>query len=313
MIERHERICVLGGRGLVGSSLVRSLQTQGFTDVISPGRAQVDLREQASVRAFFLQQQPRYVIMAAGTVGGIMANSTRPADFIYDNTMMAANVVESCRLARVQKLMLLGSTCIYPKHAPQPIQESSLLQGALEPTNEWYAVAKIAAIKMGQAYRRQYGMDIISVMPTNLYGPGDNFDPETSHVLPGLMRKMHDAKREGRAELALWGTGKPRREFLFVGDLVEALVFLMDNYSDEEIINVGSGVDLTIADLAALVADKVGFRGQLTYDPSRPDGTPIKLTDISKILALGWKPKTDLAQGIENTYRWFLEHHSLVT
>lgn len=307
-MNKESKILVLGARGLVGSALALGLQERGYTNLLTPGRKELDLMEQQATRDYFEQNKPEYVFMGAGTVGGIVANSTRPAEFIYDNMMMAANVVESSRRSKVTKLMLLGSTCIYPKYAPQPIAEKSLLAGPLEPTNEWYAVAKIGGIKLGQAYRKQYGMDIISVMPTNLYGPRDNFDPVSSHVLPGLIRKMHDAREKGAPEVTLWGTGKPRREFLYVEDLVDALIFLMLNYSEEEIINAGSGKDVTIAELAAQVANAVGFQGKLVYDSSYPDGTPLKMSDSTRLLALGWKPKVELAEGIQKSYQWFLEN-----
>jgi GDP-L-fucose synthase len=306
-MKTNSRVCVFGHRGLVGSALTESLQKLGH-EVLVATRSEVDLREQVELRQFFEQRKPQYVFMAAGTVGGIVANSTRPAEFIYDNTLMCANVVDCCRRYAVDKLMLLGSTCIYPKHAPQPIREECLLTGPLEPTNEWYAVAKINAIKIGQAYRSQYGTDIISVMPTNLYGPRDNFDLVSSHVMPALIRKMHEAKSTGAPEVTLWGTGSPRREFLHVQDLVDALLFLMNHYSEPEIVNVGTGSDLTIAALAALVAEAVGYRGRIAYDTSKPDGTPIKCSDSSKLLALGWKPKIDLVSGIRETYLWFLDH-----
>ena len=306
-MDKNERVCVFGHRGLVGSALREALQNGGH-DVITANRSEVDLREQAQIRKFFEDRKPTSIFMAAGTVGGIVANSTRPAEFIYDNTVMAANVVECCRRYGVKKVMLLGSTCIYPKHAPQPIKEESLLSGPLEPTNEWYAVAKINAIKIGQAYRSQYGLDVISVMPTNLYGPRDNFDLVSSHVMPALIRKMHDAKQAAASEVTLWGTGTPRREFLHVRDLVDALLFLMDTYSEPDIINVGTGSDITISALAAAVAEIVGYRGAIAYDTSKPDGTLLKCSDSSKILALGWKPKIELLEGIRETYAWFLEN-----
>ena len=307
-MKLDSKICVLGQSGLVGSALHQRLVADGHTRLIAADRQRIDLREQAQVRAFFEESRPEYVFMAAGKVGGIVANSTRPAEFIYDNTMMMANVIEASRRVGVTKLMLLGSTCIYPKLAPQPIAETALLTGPLEPTNEWYAVAKINAIKMGQAYRSQYGMDIISVMPTNLYGPGDNFDLTSSHVLPALIRKMHEARTQGLDEVVIWGTGTPRREFLHVYDLVDALIFLMQSYSDEAIINVGTGREVSIGTLARVVAEAVGFAGNISYDTSKPDGTPLKLSDTSKLFALGWKPTIALEQGIASTYQWFLEH-----
>jgi GDP-L-fucose synthase len=302
------KIFVAGHRGLVGSAIVRRLQQLGYTNLLLRTRAETDLTSAAAVNAFFEEQRPEYVFLAAAKVGGILANSTYPADFLRDNLAIQLNVIEAARRYGAAKLEFLGSSCIYPKYAPQPMKEECLLTGALEPTNEWYAIAKIAGIKLCQAYRRQYGFNAISLMPTNLYGPGDNFDLNHSHVLPALIRKFHEAKTERRPEVVVWGTGQPRREFLHVDDLASAAVFLMENYNEPEIINVGSGHDTTIADLAALVQRIVGFTGSLVFDSSKPDGTPRKLLEVSRLNALGWRPAIDLESGIESTYKWFLEH-----
>jgi GDP-L-fucose synthase len=300
------KVFVAGARGLVGSALVRALGGRGFTRIVGPARNVLDLRDGAAVEKFFAAEKPEYVFMAAAKVGGIVANDTHPADFIRDNLAIQTNVIDAAYRHGVRKLCFLGSSCIYPRLAPQPITESSLLTGPLEPTNEWYAVAKIAGIKMCQAYARQHAFNAISVMPTNLYGPGDNFDLQTSHVLPALLRKFHSAKQRGDATVTVWGTGTPRREFLYVDDLADALCFLMERYDSPDIINVGCGADVTIAELAALVGDIVGFRGTLTFDRSKPDGTPRKLLDVSKLSALGWRAKTALADGIRSTYAWYL-------
>jgi GDP-L-fucose synthase len=302
------KIFVAGHRGLVGSAIVRRLQQLGYTNLLLRTRAETDLTSAAAVNAFFEEQRPEYVFLAAAKVGGILANSTYPADFLRDNLVIQLNVIEAARRYGAAKLEFLGSSCIYPKYAPQPMKEECLLTGALEPTNEWYAIAKIAGIKLCQAYRRQYGFNAISLMPTNLYGPGDNFDLNHSHVLPALIRKFHEAKAERRPEVVVWGTGQPRREFLHVDDLASAAVFLMENYNEPEIINVGSGDDTTIADLAALVQRIVGFTGSLVFDSSKPDGTPRKLLDISRLNALGWRPAIDLESGVASTYKWFLDH-----
>jgi len=299
------RIYIAGHRGLVGSALVRCCQRQGFTRVIVRDRAQLDLRDGHAVTQFFAAEQPEYVFLAAATVGGIHANDSRPADFIRDNLLIAGNVIDAAWRAGARKLLFLGSSCIYPKLAPQPLREEYLLTGALEPTNEWYAMAKLAGLKMCQAYRRQYGFDAITLLPTNLYGPGDNFDLETSHVLPALLRKIDTARAEGSDRVVLWGSGTPRREFLFVDDLADACLFLMENYSDERPINVGCGEDLTIRELAELIAKVVGFKGRFETDPSRPDGTPRKVLDVSHLSALGWKPRVDLETGISRTYVWY--------
>ena len=299
------RIFVAGHRGLVGSALCRRLRDAGFSDLVLRTRAELDLRDGAAVRAFFAAEKPEYVFLAAARVGGILANSTRPAEFIYDNLAIEVNVIDAACHAGVKKLEFLGSSCIYPKFAGQPIRESALLTGPLEPTNEWYAIAKIAGIKMAQAYRRQYGFHAISLMPTNLYGPGDNFNLESSHVLAALIRKFHDATQSGAPEVEIWGTGEPRREFLHVDDLAAAAVHLMLDYDEEEIINVGAGEDISIRELAGLVAEVARYRGRLRFDSSKPDGTPRKLLDVSRLNALGWKPRIALREGIRATYEWF--------
>ena len=307
-MNKQDRIYVAGHRGLVGSAIVRRLQADGYDNLLTRTSRELDLREQQAVRDFFAVEKPDYVILAAARVGGILANDNWPADFIYDNLMMEANVIHASYENDVRKLLALGSTCIYPKMAAQPLKEEYLLSGPLEPTNEWYAVAKIAGIKLCQAYQRQYGCKFIAAMPTNLYGPGDNFDLEKSHVLPAMIRKFHEAKLGQSRSVTLWGTGKALREFLYVDDLADACVFLLQEYDDPEIINIGVGDDLTIADLADMVRDVVGFDGEIVYDASKPDGTPRKLVDTSKINALGWQAKTGLRDGIENTYRWFLDN-----
>jgi len=303
-------IFVAGERGLVGSALVRALGTRGYTNLISAPRATLDLREQAAVDRFFADRRPEYVFMAAARVGGIAANDSYPADFIRDNLLMQNNLIDAAYRNGVRKFCFLGSSCIYPRLAPQPLREDSLLTGPLEPTNEWYAIAKIAGVKMCQAYARQHGFRAISVMPTNLYGPGDNFDLRMSHVLPALIRKFHEAKTVRGDAVTVWGTGTPRREFLHVDDFADALCFLMTAYDSSEIINVGCGEDMTIAELANLVREVIGFQGELVFDRSKPDGTPRKLLDVSKMTALGWKPRIALRDGIGSTYRWFLEHAS---
>ena len=302
MIPREAKIWVAGHRGLVGSAIVRALQARGYERVVTRTSAELDLREQAAVRAFYAAERPEYVFVAAAKVGGILANDTYPAEFLYDNLMIEANVIHGAHAAGVKKLLFLGSTCIYPKLAPQPLREEYLLTGPLEPTNEWYAVAKIAGIKLCQAYRRQYGAHFIAAMPTNLYGPGDNFDPAGSHVLPALIRKFHEAKVAGAPEVVVWGSGVPRREFCHVDDCAEACLRLMEVYDEAEIVNIGVGEDLTIAELAALVARVVGYGGAIVYDLSRPDGTPRKLVDVSRIHALGWRARIPLEQGIRETY-----------
>ncbi|BDG26765.1 GDP-L-fucose synthase [Thermus thermophilus] len=311
-MDKGSKIYVAGHRGLVGSAILRKLRAEGYTNLVTRTRQELDLRDQAAVNRFFEEERPEYVFLAAAKVGGILANSTYPADFIRDNLLIQTHVIDAAYRYGVKKLLFLGSSCIYPKHAPQPLKEGYLLTGPLEPTNEPYAVAKIAGIKMCQAYRRQYGFNAISLMPTNLYGPGDNFDLQTSHVLPALIRKFHEAKEGGRKEVVVWGTGTPRREFLHVDDLADAALFLMKHYESEEIINVGVGEDISIRELAELIARIVGFEGEIVYDTTKPDGTPRKLLDTSRLFALGWRPKIPLEEGIRQTYRWFLEHRAEV-
>jgi GDP-L-fucose synthase len=306
-MPKEARIYVAGHGGLVGSAVVRRLQAGGFTNVLTATRAQLDLRDQGAVNTWFEQNRPDYVFLVAGTVGGILANSTRPAEFIYDNLMIHGTVVEASHRVSVTKLLYLGSSCIYPRHATQPITEEQLLTGPLEPTNEWYAIAKIAGIKLCQAYRRQYGSDFISAMPTNLYGPEDNFDLSSSHVLPALIRKFHDAKQSGGKEVEIWGTGSPMREFLHVDDLADACVFLIENYSDDMHINVGTGVDLSIRELAEKVRDVVYPAAELRFDTSKPDGTPRKVLDVTRLNNLGWSPSYTLDSGLASTYQWFLD------
>jgi len=305
-VEKSSKIYVAGHRGMVGSAIVRALKKEGFTNIISRTSSELDLRNQNQVNAFFDQEKPEYVFLAAAKVGGIIANSQYKADFIYDNLMMEANVVRAAHEVRVKKLMLLGSSCIYPKFAEQPIKEESLLTGALEPTNDAYAVAKIAGIKLCQSYHEQYKDNFISVMPSNLYGFGDNYHPQNSHVLPALIRRFHEAKINKLPSVVMWGTGTPRREFLFADDLAEACLFLMKGYDSPEIINIGTGTDVSIQELAQLVAEIVGYEGEIKNDLSKPDGTPRKLMDVSKIHSLGWRHKTDLRKGIEQAYHDFL-------
>jgi GDP-L-fucose synthase len=303
------RIFVAGHRGLVGSALVRRLERDGGAGILTATREQLDLRDQAAVNYWFKANRPEYVYLVAGTVGGILANSTRPAEFIYDNMMIHATVVHAAHLYGVKKLLYLGSSCIYPRNCSQPMREEELLSGYLEPTNESYAVAKIAGIKLCQAYRTQYGANFISAMPTNLYGPNDNFSLTSSHVLPALIRKFHDAKTSGARDVTIWGTGTPRREFLHVDDLADACVFLMERYERGEHINIGTGEDLSIRELSELVRDVVHPDATLVFDPSKPDGTPRKLLDVSRLHALGWRHRTQLREGIESTYTWFLQNH----
>ena len=304
---KDSRILVAGHRGLVGAAIVRALQSGGYSNLILRSRSEVDLREAHAVDGFFAESRPEYVFLAAAKVGGVLANDTYPVDFLQENLAIETSVLSACHRHGVKKVQVLGSSCIYPKLAPQPLKEEYLLTGPLEPTNEWYAIAKIAGIKLAQAYRKQYGMQAISLMPTNLYGPHDNFDLNSSHVLPALIRKAHEAKLAGQPELVIWGTGSPRREFLHVDDLASACLLLMERYDSGEIINVGTGEDLTIKELAEMVCAVVGFRGTLRYDTSKPDGTPRKLLDISRIRALGWSPRIALRDGIQQTYQWFLE------
>lgn len=307
-LSTDARVYVAGHRGLVGSALLRRLEAEGFDHLIIRDRAELDLTDQAAVRAFFAEEKPEMVFLAAARVGGIQANNSYPADFIRDNLQIQSHVIDASWRAGVRKLLFLGSSCIYPKHATQPMREDCLLTGPLEPTNEWYAVAKIAGIKMCQAYRRQYGFNAISLMPTNLYGPGDNFHLENAHVLPALIHRFHLAKERGDATVTIWGSGTPRREFLHVDDLADAAMFAMRHYDDEQLVNVGTGVDVTIAELAAMVREVVGYRGELVFDTSKPDGTPRKLLDVSRLGSLGWSSGIGLADGLESTYRWFLQN-----
>lgn len=310
--SRDAKIYVAGHKGLVGSAILRRLQEEGFSRLVTRDRSELDLTDQAAVSEFFANERPDFVVLAAARVGGIHANNTYSADFIRDNLLIQNHVIDAAWRSGVRKLLLLGSSCIYPKLAPQPMTEDCLLTGPLEPTNEWYAIAKIAGIKMCQAYRRQYGFNAISLMPTNLYGPGDNFHLEKAHVLPALIHKFHLAKERGDAVVTIWGTGKPRREFLHVDDLADAALFTMRHYDEEEIINVGTGTDVTIAELAQIVRDVVGYRGELRFDTSKPDGTPRKLLDVGRLEALGWSARTGLAEGVRNTYAWFLAHREVL-
>ena len=300
------KIYVAGHRGLVGSAIWRALQRQGFARLVGRTRAELDLLDTAAVNAFYAAEKPDYVFAAAAKVGGIQANNTRPAQFLYENLQIQNNLIHGAWLAGVKKLLFLGSSCIYPKFAPQPIQEEHLLTGPLEETNQWYAVAKIAGIKLCEAYRRQYGCDFIAAMPTNLYGPNDNYDLQLSHVLPALLRKFHEAKMTSAAEVVCWGTGSPLREFLYADDLADACVFLMQNYSGEQFVNVGSGSEITIKHLSETIARIVGFQGKIVWDTSKPDGTPRKLMDSSRLFAMGWKPQVDLPTGIRLAYEDFL-------
>jgi GDP-L-fucose synthase len=301
------RVFVAGHRGMVGSALLRRLQQEDCT-LITADRREVDLRNQSAVEALLERERPQAVFLAAARVGGILENATKPADFIYDNLLIEANLIEAARRVGVEKLLFLGTSCIYPRLAPQPIPEDALLTGPLEPTNQPYAIAKIAGIEMCAAYRRQHGCDFISVMPTNLYGPGDNFDRTASHVLPALLRRTHEARVTGAESVTIWGSGTPLREFLHVDDLADACVFLMKTYSDAGLVNIGSGDELSIRALAELIADVVGFRGRFEFDQTKPDGTPRKRLDLSRLHGLGWKHRIDLKSGVGNTYRWYLEH-----
>lgn len=306
--NRQSKVYVAGHRGMVGAAIVRALQNAGFDNILTRTSAELDLRNQAAVNRFFAEEEPEYVFLAAARVGGILANDSYPADFIYDNLVIETNIIHAAYKQQVEKLLFLGSTCIYPKLAPQPLKEEYLLSGPLEPTNEWYAVAKIAGIKLCQAYRKQHGCDFISAMPTNLYGPGDNYDLERSHVIPAMLRKMHDAKTTGEPTVTLWGTGTPRREFLHVDDLAEALLFLMEHYSDHSHVNVGVGQDLTIRELAETIRGVVGFEGELVFDTTKPDGTPRKLVDTTLINGLGWRARIPLDHGLAEAYAWFVGH-----
>ncbi len=317
-MDRSSRIYVAGHHGLVGSAICRRLERDGYANLIVRDRSQLDLTNQPAVESFFASEKPEYVFLAAAKVGGILANSTYPVDFLRDNLIIELNVMDAAYRHGVKKLESLGSSCIYPKLAPQPIKEEYLLTSPLEPTNEWYAIAKIAGVKLAQAYRQQYGFHVISLMPTNLYGPGDHFDLQASHVLPALMRKAHEARVNDTPEMVVWGSGTPRREFMHVDDMADAALFLMLHYDDANIINVGVGADLSIRELAELVCSVVGYDGRLVFDSSKPDGTPQKLLDVSRLRALGWQARIGLEQGIRETYQWFLSqqwasHHSVAT
>lgn len=309
-MEKNARIFVAGHRGLVGSAIVRFLKKAGYMNILTANRQQVDLTNQQAVTNFFATEQPEYVFLAAAKVGGILANSTYPADFIYENIMMEANIIHSSYRNNVKKLLFLGSSCIYPKMAEQPMKEESLLTGLLEPTNDSYALAKIAGIKMCHAYNKQHGTNYISVMPTNLYGPNDNFDLTSSHVLPALLRKFHEAKRSHSPSVTVWGTGTPIREFLYVDDLADACVYLMNTYNSSKIVNIGTGVGVTIRELASNIGEIVGYKGVIAFDTSKPDGTPIKINDVSYLNQLGWKAKVDLAKGLTKTYEWFCQKYA---
>ena len=307
-LQRDSRIFVAGHRGLVGSAIVRKLQAEGYENLILKPSSELDLRNQAAVAAFFEEQRPDYVFLAAARVGGIVANSSYPAQFSYDNQMIQCNVIHQSYLAGVKKLLFLGSTCIYPKLAPQPIREEYLLSGPLEPTNEAYAIAKIAGISLCRSYNLQYGTRFIAAMPTNLYGPNDNFDLTTSHVLPALIRKFHEAKVSGASQVTIWGTGAPFREFVHVDDVADASLFLMLNHEGNDIVNIGTGEENTIRDLALMISTTVGFTGELCFDTSKPDGTPRKLSDVSRLHALGWRHRISLAEGLAQTYDWYCRH-----
>lgn len=309
-LARDARIYIAGHRGLVGSAIWRELHRRGFQHLIGRAHAELDLMDSSAVQQFYTEEKPEYVFMAAARVGGILANDSHPADFLYENLQIQNHLIHGAQQAGVRKLLFLGSSCIYPKLAPQPLKEDYLLSGPLEPTNAWYAVAKIAGIKMCQAYRRQHGSDFISAMPTNMYGPNDNYDLQTSHVLPALVRKFHEAKASGTRTVTCWGTGAPLREFLYADDLARACVFLMENYSDEQFINTGYGSDISIRELADLVKNVVGFTGKIAWDTAKPDGTPRKLLDSSRLFALGWKPEVDLETGLRLVYADFLKRFS---
>lgn len=309
-MELNSTIYIAGHRGMVGGAIMRNLTAKAFTNIITKTSAELDLRNQAAVNDFFAAAKPDYVFLAAAKVGGIYANNTYRADFLYDNLMIEANIIHAAAINKVTKLMFLGSSCIYPKMAPQPLKEEYLLTGTLEATNEPYAIAKIAGIKLCEAYRSQYSCNFISVMPTNLYGIGDNYDLNNSHVLPALIRKMHEAKISNADEVVVWGTGTPKREFLFATDLAEACCYLMENYNEEQLVNIGTGEDLSIAELATTVKTIVGFKGNLVFDASKPDGTPRKLMDVSKLHGLGWKHTIALAEGIQLAYEDFLKNHA---
>lgn len=309
-MEKNDKIYVAGHRGLVGSAIVRSLHRQGYTNVIGRTHKELDLTDQAAVRAFFESEKPDVVVLAAAKVGGINANHTSPADFAYENMQIQCNVIKCCHDYRVKKLLFLGSTCIYPKMAPQPIPENALLTGPLETTNEAYAIAKIAGLEMCKFYKRQYGDDFISCMPTNLYGPHDNYELNGSHVMPAMIRKFHEAKASGAETVELWGTGTPLREFLYVDDMADACVYLLEHYNGEQHVNIGTGKELTIAQLAEIVKKTVGYEGKIVWNPDMPDGTPRKLTDVSKLHEIGWMHKVELKEGVKLAYDWFREHEA---
>jgi GDP-L-fucose synthase len=312
-LARSARIFVAGHRGLVGQAIWRELERKGFTGLIGRTHAELDLVDGTAVRAFYREQKPEFVFVAAAKVGGILANQSSPAQFLYENLELQNNLIDGGYRAGVRKLLFLGSSCIYPRMAPQPLKEDYLLSGPLEPTNQWYAVAKIAGMKMCEAYRRQHGCSFVSCMPTNLYGVGDNFDPERSHVIPGLIRRFHEAKVAQAAKVTCWGTGAPLREFLYVDDLARACVFLMENYDEEQFINIGSGQEISIKELATIISRVVGFRGEICWDTSKPDGTPRKLLDSSRLLGLGWKPQVDLSTGLQLAYDDFLRRRAVPT
>ena len=306
-MDKKALIYVVGHNGMVGSAIVRTLKSKGYTNIVSRSRSELDLNNQAAVNAFFEKNKPEYVFLAAAKVGGIVANNTFRAEFIYSNLVIQTNIIHAAHTHKVKKLLFLGSSCIYPKHAPQPMQEEHLLTGMLEPTNEYYAIAKIAGIKLTEAYRDQYGDNFISIMPTNLYGPNDNYHKENSHVLPALIRRFHEAKENNAPEVTLWGTGSPKREFLHVDDMADASVFVMENYNDRGFLNVGTGEDVTIKEVALTIQKMIGYTGKVIFDTSNPDGTPRKLLDMTKLHGLGWKHKISLEEGIKNTYEAYLE------
>jgi len=311
-MKQKAKIYIAGHSGLVGTALCAEIRSQGYENLVFKHYTELDLREQSAVNELFQTEKPEYVILLAAKVGGILANDTYSAEFIYDNLMIESNVINAAHNTGVKKLLFMGSSCIYPKLVPQPMKEEYLLTGPLEPTNDAYAVAKIAGIKLCQAYRKQYGDNFIAVMPTNLYGPHDNFDLENSHVLPALIRKFHEAKINNQENVTLWGTGSPKREFLYTEDLADALIFLMQNYDDAEIVNIGVGQDISIKELAGLIKEITGYEGTIEWDTSKPDGTPRKLLDVSKINSLGWKAKTSLKQGITETYQWFVSNYDVI-
>jgi len=307
-MQSDSRIYIAGHNGLVGSAICRRLKSDGYENLIVRDHSQLDLCNESDVNDFFSETQPEYVFLAAAVVGGIHANDTRPVEFLRDNLLIQTNIIEAAYRNDVKKLAFLGSTCIYPRDCPQPIKEEYLLSGPLEETNQWYAIAKIAGIKLCQAYRKQYDFNAISLMPTNLYGPGDNFDLQSSHVLPALIRKFHDGKINNSEQVDVWGSGKPFREFLYIDDMAEACCYLMQRYDEKSIVNIGTGNDLSIRELAELIKEIIGYEGEIKFDASKPDGTPKKVTDVTKLNSLGWKSRTSLSAGIEKTYDWYLDH-----